>query len=44
MVSYERLDDAIAHINAGPRPLALYWFGQSEAVRDDVLRRTVRVV
>lgn len=41
VVPYERLDDAIAHINAGPRPLALYWFGQSEAVRDDVLRRTV---
>ena len=41
MVSYERLDDAITHINAGPRPLALYWFGQSEAVRDDVLQRTV---
>ena len=41
VISYERLDDAVAHINAGPRPLALYWFGQSEAVRDDVLRRTV---
>ena len=41
VISYERLDDAIAHINSGPRPLALYWFGQSEAVRDDVLRRTV---
>ncbi len=41
VLGYERLDDAIAHINAGPRPLALYWFGRSEAVRDDVLRRTV---
>ena len=41
VVSYERLDDAVAHINSGPRPLALYWFGQSESVRDDVLRRTV---
>ena len=41
VITYERLDDAIAHINAGPRPLALYWFGHSEAVRDDVLRRTV---
>ena len=38
---FERLDDAVAHINAGPRPLALYWFGRSDAVRDDVLRRTV---
>ena len=41
VVSYDRLDDAIAHINAGPRPLALYWFGNSDAVRDDVLARTV---
>ncbi|MFT3814156.1 MAG: coniferyl aldehyde dehydrogenase [Acidovorax sp.] len=41
VIGYERLDDAIAHINAGPRPLALYWFGHSDAVRDDVLRRTV---
>lgn len=41
VLSYERLDDAIAHINARPRPLALYWFGRSEAVQGDVLRRTV---
>lgn len=41
VLSYERLDDAIAHINAHPRPLALYWFGRSEAVQGDVLRRTV---
>ncbi len=41
VVAYERLDDAVAHINAHPRPLALYWFGNSEATRDDVLRRTV---
>jgi hypothetical protein len=38
VVSYERLDDAITHINAGPRPLALYWFGTERGVRDDVLR------
>ncbi len=41
VLGYERLDDAIAHINAHPRPLALYWFGRSESARDDVLRRTV---
>jgi len=41
VIAYERLDDAVAHINANPRPLALYWFGNSEATRDDVLRRTV---
>lgn len=41
VIVYERLDDAIAHINAGPRPLSLYWFGESDAVRDDLLNRTV---
>lgn len=34
-------DEAIGHVNAGPRPLALYWFGQDTAARDAVLRRTV---
>ena len=34
-------DEAVAHINAGPRPLALYWFGRDTAARDRVLRRTV---
>ena len=41
VVTYERLEDAMAHIKAGPRPLALYWFGQNEAVRGDVLNNTV---
>jgi coniferyl-aldehyde dehydrogenase len=41
VISYERFDDAITHINSGPRPLALYWFGSDTGVRDDVLRRTV---
>ncbi len=41
VVPYDRLDDAIAAINAGPRPLALYWFGKDEKARDTVLRRTV---
>ncbi len=41
VISYDRLDDAITHINSGPRPLALYWFGNDTGVRDDVLRRTV---
>mgnify|MGYP002348277542 FL=1 len=41
VVPYDRLDDAIAAINAGPRPLALYWFGKDEKLRDSVLRRTV---
>lgn len=41
VLAYERPDDVIAHINAGPRPLALYWFGRSEAGRNAVLRGTV---
>ena len=34
-------DEAIAFINARPRPLALYWFGQDATARDRVLARTV---
>lgn len=41
VILYDRLDDAIGLINSGPRPLALYWFGNSDSVRDDVLARTV---
>ena len=41
VLSYARLDDAIASVNAGPRPLALYWFGSDGAARDRVLRGTV---
>jgi len=41
VVPYDRPDDVVAAINAGPRPLALYWFGKDEKLRDSVLRRTV---
>ncbi len=41
VISYESLDDVIHAINTGPRPLALYWFGRDEQLRDSVLRRTV---
>jgi coniferyl-aldehyde dehydrogenase len=41
VLSYERLEDAIATINARPRPLALYWFGADAAARDRVLAGTV---
>ena len=34
-------DDAIAHVNRGDRPLALYWYGESDAARDRVLQKTV---
>nr|WP_183275103.1 coniferyl aldehyde dehydrogenase [Endobacter medicaginis]MCX5475965.1 coniferyl aldehyde dehydrogenase [Endobacter medicaginis] len=38
--AYRRIDDAIAYINARPRPLALYHFGPDDADRAAVLRRT----
>jgi coniferyl-aldehyde dehydrogenase len=38
--AYDDLDEAIGHVNAGERPLALYVFAKDEAVADDVLRRT----
>ena len=41
IVEYERLDDAIAFVNRGDRPLALYWFGRDAARRDRVLRETI---
>ncbi len=41
VLPYDSLDEAIASINARPRPLALYWFGRSDAHRDRVLRGTI---
>jgi coniferyl-aldehyde dehydrogenase len=38
--AYDDLDEAIGHVNAGERPLALYVFSKDEQVADDVLRRT----
>jgi coniferyl-aldehyde dehydrogenase len=38
--AYDDLDEAIDHVNAGERPLALYVFAKDEALADDVLRRT----
>lgn len=41
VVAYDNLQGAITHINAGPRPLALYWFGTDKAAREQLLARTV---
>ena len=41
VLSYESLDEAIRYVNARPRPLALYWFGEDNAARDKVLAQTV---
>jgi coniferyl-aldehyde dehydrogenase len=40
IVPYRNIEDAIAHINAGPRPLALYYFGGNGEDRRKVLERT----
>jgi len=40
VVGYDRVDDALAHINRGDRPLALYWFGSDSAARDHVMQQT----
>jgi coniferyl-aldehyde dehydrogenase len=39
--TYTTLDEAIAKINARPRPLALYAFGGGAAMRERVLRETI---
>jgi len=41
VMDYETIDDAIAYVNARPRPLALYYFGQDRREADKVLSRTV---
>ncbi|WP_354441262.1 aldehyde dehydrogenase family protein [Ottowia thiooxydans] len=41
VVLYDQIDEVLVRINAGPRPLALYWFGEDTARRDKVLRGTV---
>lgn len=40
VLPYDTLDDAIAHVNDGPRPLALYYFDNDSARADKVLRQT----
>ncbi|MFT8713279.1 coniferyl aldehyde dehydrogenase [Komagataeibacter rhaeticus] len=41
VLTYRTLEEAIAFINARPRPLALYYFGDNRAERDRVLKNTV---
>jgi acyl-CoA reductase-like NAD-dependent aldehyde dehydrogenase len=41
VVPYASLDEAIAYVNARPRPLALYVFDHDRAAIDRVLERTV---
>jgi len=41
VVTYETLDEAIAYVNARPRPLALYYFDGDRTRAEAVLQRTV---
>lgn len=41
LVPYDTLDEAIAFVNARPRPLALYWFGRDRAHQRRVLTGTL---
>ncbi len=41
ILEYRTLDEAIAFVNARPRPLALYWFGRDRAARERVLGETL---
>ena len=41
IVAYDGVDDAIAFVNAGERPLGLYVFGDDPAVTGRVVERTV---
>jgi coniferyl-aldehyde dehydrogenase len=41
IIPYDALAEALAYINRHERPLALYWFGQNSAARDQVLAGTI---
>jgi coniferyl-aldehyde dehydrogenase len=41
VIAYDTADDAIALVNAGDRPLSLYWFGTDKAVENRILKRTL---
>jgi coniferyl-aldehyde dehydrogenase len=41
IVPYDTLAEALSYINRRERPLALYWFGQNTAARDQVLAGTI---
>jgi coniferyl-aldehyde dehydrogenase len=40
VVTYDELEEAIAYVNARPRPLALYFFGADSESQRRVLERT----
>lgn len=40
ILTYESMDQAVAHINNGPRPLALYLFSFNRSEQDQILTQT----
>ena len=40
IISYHSIEDAITYVNARPRPLALYYFGNDDENKRKVLSRT----
>lgn len=40
VIGYTDIDEAIAYVNARPRPLSLYWYGSKMRRCDEILRRT----
>lgn len=40
LIPYDQPREVIARVNAGERPLALYWFGRDEDARDELLTQT----
>jgi coniferyl-aldehyde dehydrogenase len=41
IIEVDSVDQAIAHVNAGAKPLALYWFGEDTQVQERILRETI---
>jgi len=41
IVPYDKVEEALAYVNRHDRPLALYWFGEDRAVREQVLAGTI---
>lgn len=39
--TYRTIDEVVAYVNASPRPLALYWFGDEDADCASLLSRTI---
>ncbi|MDH6267334.1 coniferyl-aldehyde dehydrogenase [Rhizobium sp. SG_E_25_P2] len=41
VLPYDGVDEAIARVNDGDRPLALYWFGADAGAREKILENTI---